>query len=158
MVGKKELVLGFLSRLEPVEAHLKNNKRGLGADKVKKKALKPLDTKTTTIPDGKSEQKIYQKRLQLGFGAVVGRRGLVTHSGHTNRSNYCEQGISNLPNPLLGSHVVDSVPSIRWHDVRLWVFVTWSGWLLGEVWLPPRGSPPTLIAITASFSSNPSSH
>ncbi|XP_024026017.1 G patch domain and ankyrin repeat-containing protein 1 homolog isoform X3 [Morus notabilis] len=49
-------------RLEPVEAHLKNNKRGLGADKVKKKALKPLDTKTTTIPDGKSEQEVPLKK------------------------------------------------------------------------------------------------
>ncbi|KAK7343287.1 hypothetical protein VNO77_11918 [Canavalia gladiata] len=28
-------------RLEPVETHVKNNKRGLGADKVKKKAVKP---------------------------------------------------------------------------------------------------------------------
>ncbi|KAJ1400172.1 G-patch domain [Sesbania bispinosa] len=28
-------------RLEPVETHVKNNKRGLGADQVKKKAVKP---------------------------------------------------------------------------------------------------------------------
>ncbi|XP_027365399.1 G patch domain and ankyrin repeat-containing protein 1 homolog [Abrus precatorius] len=28
-------------RLEPVETYVKNNKRGLGADKVKKKAVKP---------------------------------------------------------------------------------------------------------------------
>ena len=31
-------------RLEPVQAYLKNNKRGLGADKVKKTAKKPHDT------------------------------------------------------------------------------------------------------------------
>ncbi|GMN52666.1 hypothetical protein TIFTF001_021801 [Ficus carica] len=43
-------------RLEPVEACLKNNKWGLGADKVKKKAHKPLDTKSTTKSDGKNKQ------------------------------------------------------------------------------------------------------
>ncbi|XP_059452893.1 uncharacterized protein LOC132183583 isoform X2 [Corylus avellana] len=31
-------------RLEPVQSFLKNNKRGLGADKVKKTAKKPYDT------------------------------------------------------------------------------------------------------------------
>jgi hypothetical protein len=31
-------------RLEPVQTYLKNNKRGLGADKVKKTAKKPYDT------------------------------------------------------------------------------------------------------------------
>jgi hypothetical protein len=30
--------------LEPVQTYLKNNKRGLGADKVKKTAKKPYDT------------------------------------------------------------------------------------------------------------------
>uniref|UniRef100_A0A803Q5L1 G-patch domain-containing protein n=1 Tax=Cannabis sativa TaxID=3483 RepID=A0A803Q5L1_CANSA len=35
-------------RLEPVEACLKNNKRGLGADKGKKKVLKPHDAKDAT--------------------------------------------------------------------------------------------------------------
>lgn len=46
-------------RLEPVEAYLKNNKRGLGADKVKKKALKPLDTESTTTSDGKNKPVIF---------------------------------------------------------------------------------------------------
>ena len=30
--------------MEPVQTYLKNNKRGLGADKVKKTAKKPYDT------------------------------------------------------------------------------------------------------------------
>ncbi|PON87749.1 G-patch domain containing protein [Trema orientale] len=48
-------------RLEPVETYWKNNKRGLGADKVKKKASKPLDAKNTTISGGKNEQELPSK-------------------------------------------------------------------------------------------------
>ena len=48
----KYLKFGFVffkqGRLDPVETHLKNNKRGLGADKVKKKAIKPLDIATAS--------------------------------------------------------------------------------------------------------------
>ncbi|KAE8712831.1 G patch domain-containing protein 11-like isoform X2 [Hibiscus syriacus] len=42
MDGKKALVLVFLSRLEPVKAHVKNNKKGIGAEK-KRKTTKPTD-------------------------------------------------------------------------------------------------------------------
>lgn len=34
-------------RLEPVQASVKNNKRGLGADKVKKKLKETTDTKAS---------------------------------------------------------------------------------------------------------------
>ncbi|KDP40465.1 hypothetical protein JCGZ_24464 [Jatropha curcas] len=34
-------------RLEPVQAYLKNNKRGVGADKAKKKTPKPLESSTS---------------------------------------------------------------------------------------------------------------
>ncbi|KAL5542998.1 hypothetical protein UlMin_010708 [Ulmus minor] len=47
-------------RLEPIQTHLKNNKRGLGADKVKKKALKPLDSAAST--NGKNEQERPSKK------------------------------------------------------------------------------------------------
>ncbi|XP_062108006.1 uncharacterized protein LOC133818909 [Humulus lupulus] len=43
-------------RLEPVEAYLKNNKHGLGADKGKKKAPKPPDVKGNSTSYSKSEQ------------------------------------------------------------------------------------------------------
>ncbi|KAF4354733.1 hypothetical protein CsatB_026549 [Cannabis sativa] len=43
-------------RLEPVEACLKNNKRGLGADKGKKKVLKPPDAKDATNSHSKNDQ------------------------------------------------------------------------------------------------------
>lgn len=42
--------------MEPVEAHRKNNKRGLGADKAKKKSSKPLVPKNITALDEKNEQ------------------------------------------------------------------------------------------------------
>ncbi|KAF3457924.1 hypothetical protein FNV43_RR02585 [Rhamnella rubrinervis] len=49
-------------RLEPVETHLKNNKRGLGADKVKKKAIKRLDNATATASNDKCDQERPSKK------------------------------------------------------------------------------------------------
>ncbi|PON68144.1 G-patch domain containing protein [Parasponia andersonii] len=52
----------FWGRLEPVETYWKNNKRGLGVDKVKKKAPKPPDAKNITISSGKNEQELPSKK------------------------------------------------------------------------------------------------
>ena len=46
--------------MEPVEAFVKNNKRGLGADKVKKKAVKPHDDNASK---GKNGQVIFLSRI-----------------------------------------------------------------------------------------------
>lgn len=51
-------------RLEPVETHVKNNKRGLGADKVKKKAVKP-DHGDSSKGDNKQEHLSQKKTKAL---------------------------------------------------------------------------------------------
>ncbi|KAI5353545.1 hypothetical protein L3X38_006439 [Prunus dulcis] len=45
-------------RIEPVQAYLKNNKRGLGADKLQK-ALNPPDS---TVLNGKNDQELHSKK------------------------------------------------------------------------------------------------
>ncbi|OWM63105.1 hypothetical protein CDL15_Pgr008021 [Punica granatum] len=51
---------GFQGRLEPVETHMKNNKHGLGADKVKKKIPK---TSNAAASDGKDgNEKLQSKK------------------------------------------------------------------------------------------------
>ncbi|XP_057526445.1 uncharacterized protein LOC130805682 [Amaranthus tricolor] len=49
-------------RLEPVEAYLKKNKRGLGAEKTKKKALQ---SSTTTISAAEKNEKKTKKEKAL---------------------------------------------------------------------------------------------
>lgn len=60
-------------RLEPVQASVKNNKRGLGADKVKKKIK---ETKDNAASDRKNNQ---VKLLYIKFYAVLNR---YYHSGN----------------------------------------------------------------------------
>ncbi|KAL1295669.1 uncharacterized protein LOC130950999 [Arachis stenosperma] len=50
-------------RLEPVETYVKNNKRGLGADKAKKKAVKPVHTDDGSRENNKQETKKKTKAL-----------------------------------------------------------------------------------------------
>lgn len=51
-------------RLEPVEVHVKNNKRGLGVDEVKKKAVK---TEHANASKGKNKQVLFILLYHLGF-------------------------------------------------------------------------------------------
>ncbi|KAF1878859.1 hypothetical protein Lal_00047531 [Lupinus albus] len=48
-------------RIEPVETYVKNNKRGLGADKVKKKIVKPDHSDASK---GNSQQEHSQKKTK----------------------------------------------------------------------------------------------
>ncbi|MED6110980.1 hypothetical protein PIB30_048040 [Stylosanthes scabra] len=50
-------------RLEPVETYVKNNKRGLGADKSKNKAVKPAHTDDGSEENNKQESKKKKKAL-----------------------------------------------------------------------------------------------
>ncbi|CAI8601700.1 unnamed protein product [Vicia faba] len=52
-------------RLEPVETHVKNNKRGLGADKVKKKIVKPDHGADSSKGDNKQEDLSKKKTKAL---------------------------------------------------------------------------------------------
>lgn len=54
----KNNLLWKQGRLEPVETYVKNNKRGLGADKVKKKVLKVKPDRSDSSK-GSSEQVIF---------------------------------------------------------------------------------------------------
>ncbi|XP_061362769.1 uncharacterized protein LOC133306460 [Gastrolobium bilobum] len=66
-------------RLEPVETYVKNNKRGLGADKVKKKVVKPdhsdaskgnnqkermLEKKTKVLSKRMRKMQEFEKKMQ----------------------------------------------------------------------------------------------
>ncbi|KAK7280663.1 hypothetical protein RJT34_25729 [Clitoria ternatea] len=51
-------------RLEPVETHVKNNKRGLGADKVKKKAVK-IDHSDASEQNNQQESSLQKKTKAL---------------------------------------------------------------------------------------------
>lgn len=52
-------------RLEPVETYVKNNKRGLGADKVKKKAVK-------VKPDHSNSSEGNDQQVVFSFGSLRG--------------------------------------------------------------------------------------
>lgn len=51
-------------RLEPVETHVKNNKRGLGADKAKKKVVKAK-------PDQSDSSKGNNQQVIFSFGFTL---------------------------------------------------------------------------------------